>query len=267
MSDIIRRQEQLPADFGDSLMKGIDQTRSGIVVGGGKPFLRLSRSGDYIFGPQNSETQPGAHWAVNLATLEHGWVCWGDGELLGQVMGSVQLPAPARPLPVDGIAFEAQFGMDIVCVFGDDKGLELNYKNNSLGFKKAYDQLLADVRTRYAADQIYYWPIIELDTSSYTHKKYGQIYEPVFKLVAWASAAGEIQKAGPRAVPEAAKAAAPATSVPASPKRKRAPAAAPAEDTAGRLEQEASYAAAREAAPEPEPAPAPTGQRRRPAAR
>jgi len=27
MADIVKRTEQLPADFGDSLMKGIEQTR------------------------------------------------------------------------------------------------------------------------------------------------------------------------------------------------------------------------------------------------
>jgi len=200
MADIVKRTEQLPADFGDSLMKGIEQTRSTITTGGGKPFLRLTRAGDYIYGPQNIDVQDGSQWAVNLAALEHGWVCWGDGELLGQIMVDVRLPQPARPLPLEGYAFEAQFGMGLACITGEDKGLEVIYKNNSLGYKKAFDQLLADVRARYLLDQAFYWPVLELETSSYPHKKYGQIFEPVFKIVGWADAQGNLQSAKPRAV-------------------------------------------------------------------
>ena len=200
MTDIVKRTEQLPADFGDSLMKGIEQTRSTITTGGGKPFLRLTRAGDYIYGPQNIDVQDGSQWAVNLAALEHGWVCWGDGELLGQIMVDVRLPQPARPLPLEGYAFEAQFGMGLACITGEDKGLEVIYKNNSLGYKKAFDQLLADVRARYLLDQAFYWPVLELLTSSYPHKKYGQIFEPVFKIVGWADAQGNLQSAKPRAV-------------------------------------------------------------------
>jgi len=237
MSDIVKRTEQLPADFGVNLMKGIEQTRSTLSTGGGgKPFLRLSREGDYIYGPQNTDVQGGSHWAVNLASLEHGWVCWGDGELLGQVMCSVQLPAPARPPAIEGYQFEAQFGMSLACILGDDTGLEVIYKNNSLGYRKAYDKLLADVRGRYAGDQQFYWPVIELETSSYPHKKYGKIYEPIFKIVGWADANGNLQAAKPRVVRPAAAQAAPAE-----------PAAPPAD--------------------EPAPAPTRVGQRRRPAAR
>jgi hypothetical protein len=200
MADIVKRTEQLPADFGDSLMKGIEQTRSTITTGGGKPFLRLTRAGDYIYGPQNIDVQDGSHWAVNLAALEHGWVCWGDGELLGQIMVDVRLPQPARPLPIEGYAFEAQFGMGLACVTGEDKGLEVIYKNNSLGYKKAFDQLLADVRARYMIDQAFFWPVLRLETSSYPHKKYGQIFEPVFTIVGWADAQGNLQSDKPRVV-------------------------------------------------------------------
>ena len=46
MADIVKRTETLPADFGDALMRGIEQTRSTIGTGGGKPFMRLTRDGD-----------------------------------------------------------------------------------------------------------------------------------------------------------------------------------------------------------------------------
>jgi len=252
MSDIVKRTEQLPADFGDSLMRGIEQTRSTIGTAGGKPFLRLTRAGDYIYGPQNVDVQDGSHWAVNLASLEHGWVCWGDGELLGQIMVDVRLPQPQRPPAVEGYGFEPQFGMSLACISGDDKGLEVIYKNNSLGYKKAFDQLLADIRARYPLDQQFYWPVIELKTSSYPHKKYGQIFEPIFKVVGWADANGNLQTNKPRAV--------------------EAPAAAtPARRRAAVVTEEISMPEPRVEPDTPEDAPAAPaarqGQRRRPAAR
>ena len=124
--------------------------------------------------------------------------------------------------------------MGLACVKGDDKGLETVYKNNSLGFRKAFDKLLADIRSRYVIDQQFYWPVIELLTSDYPHKKYGKIFEPIFNIVGWADAEGQMQTAKPRAI------------APIKPE----PAPEPAAEPAG------------------EPAPAPrVGQRRRPAAR
>jgi hypothetical protein len=252
MSDIVKRTEQLPADFGDSLMRGIEQTRSTIGTAGGKPFLRLSRAGDYIYGPQNVDVQDGSHWAVNLASLEHGWVCWGDGELLGQIMVDVRLPQPQRPPAVEGYGFEPQFGMSLACISGDDKGVEVIYKNNSLGYKKAFDQILADIRARYMLDQQFYWPVIELNTSSYPHKKYGQIFEPIFKIVGWADADGNLQSNKPRAVD--------APSTAATPRRRAAVVTETIAMPEPRVEPDT-----------PEDAPAAPvarqGQRRRPAAR
>ena len=74
-------------------MKGIADTRADLSVSaGGKPLLRLLRTGQFVFGQNNEPVEKGSEWAVNLASLARGWVCWGDGELLGQVMATVQVP-------------------------------------------------------------------------------------------------------------------------------------------------------------------------------
>jgi len=260
MSDIVKRTEHLPADFGATLMAGIDQARSTLSVGGGKPFLRLLREGEFVYGPQSIAAQPGAHWAVNLASLQHGWVCWGEGELLGQVMASVNAPRPARPPAIEGFAFEPQFGLSMACIHGEDKGVEVDYKNNSLGYRKAFDQLLSDVRTRYVADQQFYWPVITLETSWYMHKRYNRIFEPVFKIVGWADAEGNLQSAKPRAVAPPAEEA-----VPAPARARRAP-ARPADAPAAAPAPEAAASAPANEAPPLSTTQARVGQRRRPAA-
>ena len=210
--DLVTRTTTLPADFGDSLMKGIEETRAGLVTGGNKPFLRLLRTGEYVFGQTNDDVQEGSQWAVNLASLQRGWVCWGDGELLGQVMSSVQVPRPACPPPVNGYPFAEQYGMDLTCISGDDAGMEVVYKNNSYGFKVAFDTLISAIRDRYAVEKVKYWPIITLGVEDYQHKKYGQIFNPILTVVAWADAEGNIEgrKAAPAKVEAAPEAPAPA---------------------------------------------------------
>ena len=118
-----------------------------------------------IYGPQNVDVQEGSHWAVNLASLEHGWSLLGRRRAARPDHGR-RLACRSRsgPPAIEGYAFEPQFGMNLACISGDDKGLEVIYKNNSsLGYKKAFDQLLADIRARYVVDQQFYWPVIELN--------------------------------------------------------------------------------------------------------
>jgi len=245
MSDIVKKTEQLPADFGANLMRGIEQTRSTIGVGTGHPYMRLTKGGEFIYGMEDVEVQEGSHWAVNCASLEHGWVCWGGGSLLGQIMASVQTDVPHRPPPIEGYDFKPQWGMELACISGDDKGQEVIYRNNSNGYKKGFDKLLADIRSRYPIDQQYYWPIVELVSTHWQSKQYGRIYEPVFKVVAWADAQGNLQSAKPRAVSQ---------TKPETEKR------------TSEFRSSAQVEAAAEPAEEPVAAPR-VGQRRRPAAR
>lgn len=265
MADITTRPAAgLPADFGANLMKGIADTRSAIVVSDGKPFFRLLRDGTYVFGASNEEMQEGSQWAVNLASLSRGWVCWVDGELLGQVMASVQAPRLPQPAPVGGHPFVEQFGFDMVCLNGSDKGALVQYKNNSYGFKKAFDSLISAIAEQYGRDPVFYWPVLTFDAESYDHKRYGQIWNPIFNVVAWADAEGRIAgKASKVAAPDPAPE--PATepaAVPAPKRQRKAPVAAadpaPEPEPAPVSTQRAHVAA---------PAPAPAGQRRRPAAR
>jgi hypothetical protein len=254
MSEVaIKNQAPLPANFGENLMKGIAETRATIIVGGGgKPFLRLLRNGVWVYGPQDVEVQPGSNWAVNLASLSRGWVCWHDGKKLGEVMASVQVPFPPQPQPIGGKEFAEQFGFELSCVSGDDKGVEVIYRNNSDGFKKAFDKLVGELQQQWAADKEYYWPVLSLSEESYTHPRYGLIYKPVMSIVAWANANGEYLGEAP-AAPEPA----PVATAPKAARQRRAPVAAA---------EAATPAPAAQAQPAPTQA-AHTGQRRRPAAR
>jgi hypothetical protein len=248
MNELVNRNTALPANFGENLMKGIAETRSTMTVSdGGKPLLRLLKQGQWVYGPNNEPVEKGSQWAVNIASLSRGWVCWDDGELLGQVMASVQVERLLPPAPIDGVPFAEQFGMELTCVSGANDGELVLYKNNSVGFKRAFEKLLAEIQARWSSDKQYFWPVVELHEESYPHKKYGQIFNPLLPIVAWTDEQGTYS---------------PDSEVEATPEPE--PVAAASKRVRGTAKV-SDYAPA---APEPLPsAQTHTGQRRRPVAR
>lgn len=186
MNEIVNRNTTLPANFGEQLMKGIAETRSTMIVSdGGKPLLRLLKIGKWVYGQSNEPVEKGSQWAVNIASLSHGWVCWDEGDLLGQTMGSVLTNRPPQPAPIDNVAFKEQFSMELTCISGKDDGELVLYKNNSVGFKRAFEKLLGEIQQRWAMDKQYFWPVVELREEDYQHKKHGQTWNPLLPIVAW----------------------------------------------------------------------------------
>ena len=156
MANIEKRNTfALPAEFGDRLMAGIADTRSSMTVSsdGGKDLLRLLRNGTWVYGSNNEPVAEGSQWAINLATASRGWVCWFDGQLLGQVMASIQAPRPPVPDPIDGHPFAEQYAFEMTCIAGDNSGDMVLYKNNSYGFKTAFDKLMSDIQQQWQADK------------------------------------------------------------------------------------------------------------------
>lgn len=203
MTDIVKRNENLPADFVSRLMSGIAESRASTIVAGGKPFFRLSRSGTYVFGQNNEEVQEGSEWAVNVMTLSHGWSCWVDGgpghanELAGEVMVPMTSPKPVRPEPIDDTPFKEQRSLDLKCISGDDTGTEVVYKINSVGGMRAVDGLLAAIYEQLARNPAYPCPVIVFDSTSYSHKKWGEIFVPIFNIAGWADMNGNREDEDP----------------------------------------------------------------------
>jgi len=265
-------------------MRGIENIQS-TASSGGLPFMKLHKnSGVFLYGQTDEEVQDGSQWAVNARSLKHGWCCWKEGSLVGEVMDSVMVPMRPCPPPIHGQAFQQQYAMELVCLNGEDEGVATLYKNNSYGFRQAFEKLVrSDMRSRYEIDKRFFWPIITLHSESYDHKKYGEIFNPIFKIVAWADENGVIAGKPAAAVAGPAQAAKPVE--PPKPARQRKPplGAALAADqpdlvataTPPREEPQPTQQA-RRVPPAPssaqveaaeEPVRVFTGQRRRPAAR
>lgn len=176
----------------DELVKGLQNVSSGIQASAsGVPFMSLSRDGWYIYGPEKIEVEEGSRWAVNPYAIQHGFACWGDGELLGEVMvpHSQPLPSP-RELPDHGRPWDAQVALQLQCVSGEDVGVAVVYKGTSRGLQTAAKDLIQDILTQVQRDSTNIVPVLELDVDSYNHRKYGKTYVPVLKIVDWVPMTG-----------------------------------------------------------------------------
>lgn len=158
----------------------------------GSVILKMDKRGDWVFGADQTEVDDGTLWAVNPFSFVHGFIAWGDGEVLGEKMVSVSQPLPEmEPAPAGAKrGWETQVGMSLKCISGPDNGLEVRYNVTSVGGKRAVQGLAVAIATQVEKDQSKPVPVVTLKRDHYTHKSYGKIYTPVFEVQEWMSMDG-----------------------------------------------------------------------------
>jgi hypothetical protein len=140
-----------------------------------------------VFGADQTEVEDDSTWAVNPFSFVHGFIAWGDGEVLGEKMTGVQNPLPELDAAPSGAkrGWETQIGMSLKCLNGDDKDMEARFTTTSVGGKKAVQALGVAIATQVEKDQTKPVAIVRLKKDHYVHKSYGKIYTPVFDIVKW----------------------------------------------------------------------------------
>ena len=158
----------------------------------GNVILKMDKRGDWVFGADQTEVDDGTAWAVNPFSFVHGFIAWGDGEVLGEKMVSVSQPLPEMGAAPAGAkrGWETQVGMSLKCISGPDNGLEVRYNVTSVGGKRAVQGLAVAIATQVEKDQNKPVPVVTLKRDHYTHKSYGKIYTPVFEVQEWMSMEG-----------------------------------------------------------------------------
>jgi hypothetical protein len=163
----------------------------------GMAILKMDKTGHWVFGAEQTEVEDDSMWAINPFSFVHGYIAWGDGEVLGEKMVSVAEPLPELD-PAPGGAkrgWEMQIGMTLACTNGEDEGLQARYSVTSVGGKRAVQALAVAIAEQVDKDQTKPVPVVRLKKEHYQHKSYGRIFTPVFDLVKWVSmdadAAGE----------------------------------------------------------------------------
>jgi len=162
-------------------------------IGAGVAILKMDKTGHWVFGADQTEIEDGSLWAINPFSFVHGYIAWGDGEVLGEKMVSVSQPLPeldAAP-PNAKKGWEVQVGLSLKCISGGDKGTEARFTTTSVGGKRAVQTLAVALADQVERDQDKPVAIVQLKKEHYQHKSYGRIYTPIFEVKEWISMDGE----------------------------------------------------------------------------
>jgi hypothetical protein len=159
----------------------------------GVVIIKMDKTGHWVFGADQTEVEADSTWAVNPFSFVHGYIAWGDGEVLAEKMVSVSEPLPemddAPPSAKRG--WEVQVGMSIKCLTGEDKGLEARYTTTSAGGKRGVQTLAVAIAEQVDKDQSKPVPVVLLKKEHYQHKSYGRIFTPLFDIQSWVGMDGE----------------------------------------------------------------------------
>ena len=166
----------------------------------GVVILKMDKTGHWVFGADQTEVESDATWAINPFSFIHGFIAWGDGEVLGEKMVSVSQPLPEMEAAPAGAkrGWETQVGMSLKCLSGEDKDMEARFSSTSVGGKRAVQTLAVAIANQVEADQTKPVPVVRLKKDHYSHKSYGKIYTPVFEIVEWVGMDGATDEAAPQ---------------------------------------------------------------------
>ena len=161
----------------------------------GSAILKMDRTGHWVYGAGENEVESDSTWAVNPFSFVHGFICWGEGEVLGEKMVGITQPLPELDAAPTGgkRGWETQVGMSLKCLTGEDKGMEVRYSATSVGGKRSVQALAVAIAGQVDEDQTKPVPVITLKKEFYQHKAYGKIYTPLFDVVEWVGLGGEAE--------------------------------------------------------------------------
>jgi hypothetical protein len=171
----------------------------------GTVILKMDKTGHWVFGADQTEAEPDSLWAINPFSFIHGFIAWGDGEVLGEKMVGVSEPLPELESAHKDAkrGWETQIGMSLKCTTGEDKDMEARFTTTSVGGKRAVQTLGVAIATQVEKDQSKPVPVVRLKKDHYQHKSYGKIYTPVFEIVEWVGLDGAQEEVAVEAEPEA----------------------------------------------------------------
>ncbi len=163
---------------------------------GGAQYLKMDKgNGDWIFGAEETVVEDGSLWAINPASLMHGWVAWdtdSGGAPVQEIMVSINRDLPpegslpeARDSKGNMLRYQQQRSVQAVCVKGEDEGTLVEYKQSSVGAMKLFAEITNKLLDQLERDPEKLVAIVEFKSESYKHKKYGRIYNPTWPIVEW----------------------------------------------------------------------------------
>jgi len=162
----------------------------------GVAILKMDKTGHWVFGADQTEVDAGSLWAVNPFSFVHGYIAWGEGEVLGEKMVSITTPLPELEAAPPGAkrGWEEQVGLSMKCLSGEDEGLEVRYTVTSVGGKRAVQAMGVKIAERVDTNPESPVPVVSLGKEHYVHKSYGRIYTPLFDVKKWVGMDGPAEE-------------------------------------------------------------------------
>ena len=172
------------------------KTLQGDAAPSGTVIIKMDKTGHWVFGADQTQVEDDSTWAINPFSFVHGYIAWGDGEVLGEKMVNVTSPKPEMTEPPPGAkrGWEDQIGMSLKCLSGEDEGMEARFTTTSVGGKRGVSALGVAIGNQVDADQTKPVPVVKLRKEFYLHKSYGRIFTPIFEVVDWISMDGGAQE-------------------------------------------------------------------------
>jgi hypothetical protein len=166
------------------------------VVGrSGLPILQLKREGGgvWAYGQKRTVVEAGSYWAANPESFKWGYICFDNDNKPTERMVPVTQPKPdITQLPDTGFEWQEQWSVNMKCLSGTDAGLEVTYKQATVGALQAVAGLLDTVRDKLDRDpnDANIVPIVILEKDSYQHGQHGKVWTPVLTIIGWTSFGG-----------------------------------------------------------------------------
>jgi hypothetical protein len=166
--------------------------------------FKSREGGIWAFGQRRTVPEPDSLWAVNPASFQWGWVCWGDAsKILGEKLVPISEPLPdVTKLADKGFPWQQAMAVNMKCVSGTDTGTEVVFKTNTAGGRGELLQLIEAVRDRLGGQhEGEVSPIVRLENSSYGHQQYGKTWVPVMPITDWMLMSGPAPAPKPASPP------------------------------------------------------------------
>jgi hypothetical protein len=172
--------------------------------------MKMDRTGTWVFGVDDTVPEDDSLWAINPAGCLHGYVAWGnaqhdnEGTNVGEVMVPATQPMPSEAdLPNVKGTWSKATALQLRCTNGEDEGVQVLYKANSVGGRKAYAKTLQAIVEKITGGDEACVPLVTLASDSYKHAKYGTIFNPIFAIQGWSNMDGEAAEEPAAAIEEA----------------------------------------------------------------
>jgi hypothetical protein len=151
-------------------------------------FLKMDKTGHWLYGAEGVEVDKKSEWAVNPYSFIHGFIAWGqDANVLGEKMTPLTDALPEIGAAPEGAkqGWQKQMGFNLRCVAGADEGVDAIYKVTTMGGLKALGELALSVAMQINKEPDAPIAIATLKSDFYMNKDktVGRTYFPIFEVL------------------------------------------------------------------------------------